>query len=114
MNPALTAEIQRIADELTGADPDLDLLIEAAIGLHHTDPKAPKLATILTRLTGEISVLRLLALVIESKADAQPVQDLTGIDRHATKAALHTIAADLDRIAITNHAAEAAIRLTPA
>ena len=112
--PGLTTEIHDLADDLYGADPHLDELIDNLIALHHTDHDNVQLSAVLTRLLGETSVIRLLALVIEAKADSKPVQTLDSLDRHATKAHLHQLTADLDHITHTEHADEVAGYLDPA
>lgn len=112
--PALTSEIHALADDLYGADPALDQMIRAAVALHHTEHDNVQLSAVTSRLAGETSVIRLLALVLEAKADSKPVQELPADSRHAAKAALHTAAADLDHIANTAHADNAAWHLDPA
>ncbi|MFF9787172.1 hypothetical protein [Streptomyces nigrescens] len=110
----LTSEVHELADALVGADPALDQIVHGLLALHHTEHDAEQLGSVLPRLAGEVSVLRLAALVLEAKADSKAVQDLDSIDRHATKAALHRLTADLDHIADRADADKATRHLDPA
>ncbi|MEW9521775.1 hypothetical protein [Streptomyces tubercidicus] len=110
----VTSEVRELADALVGADSAIDQIVHGLLALHHTEHDAEQLGSVLPRLAGEESVLRLIALVVEAKADSKPVQDLDASDRHAAKAALHTLTADLDRIADRADADKAAWHLDPA
>ncbi|MFE1767213.1 hypothetical protein ACFW81_23720 [Streptomyces angustmyceticus] len=112
--PGLTSEIHELANELVGADPALDQVINGLVALHHTEHGRDRLAAVLPRLAGEVSVFRLLALVLEAKADSKPIQTLHSTDRHAAKAALHSLAADLDHLTDRAAADKAAWHLDPA
>jgi hypothetical protein len=112
--PGLTTEIHDLADDLYGADPALDQMIRAAVALHHTELDHVQLSAILTRTAGQNSLLNLLALVFEGKAESKAVQDLDTPHRHGAKAALHSLIADLNLIAETSDAGEAAWHLDPA
>jgi hypothetical protein len=112
--PALTSDLHSLADDLYGADPALDQLVNAVIALHHTEHDDIDLSAISSRLVGESSVLGLLALVLEAKADSKAVQNLPTRRRHATKAALHAAAAALTDLAHTAHGDNAAWHLDPA
>ncbi|MEU7435641.1 hypothetical protein AB0B07_33110 [Streptomyces sioyaensis] len=113
-DPALTSEIEALARGLYGADPHLDELIDNLIAIHRTRYDRKELAAVLPRLAGEDSVLRLLSLVVEAKADSKAVADLDSTDRHATKAALHGLAADLDHLTDRADADKATRHLDPA
>lgn len=114
MNPALSTEIHDLADDLYGADQHLDELVDNLLAIHHTDHDNVQLSALVSRLAGESGVIRLLALVLEAKADSKAVQTLDATDRHAAKSHLHQLTADLDHITHQAHADQAAGHLDPA
>lgn len=112
--PGPTSEIHDLADDLYGADPQLDQIVAALVDLHRTEHDTVQLSANASRLVGESSVIGLLALVLEGKADSKAVQDLPAHRRHPTQAALHAAAAALTALSCSAHGDNAAWHLDPA
>ena len=112
--PALSAEIRDLAADLYGASPELDQIIDGYLAIYHTPYNNEESSVVASRLFGDRSVIRLQALIAEATAESKAVQDLDPTARHATKAALHNAATDLDHIANRAPGDEAAYNLDPA
>ncbi|MFI0156206.1 hypothetical protein [Streptomyces lydicus] len=108
-----TEELLDTADELRGADRALDQRIDSTLTLHHTTHDPDQLSGVITRLAGADGDLALLALVLEAKADSPAVLALPTSRRHAARAALQQIAAELTHLSRSGLAETAAAHLDP-
>ncbi|MFG2532735.1 hypothetical protein [Streptomyces sp. NPDC048516] len=112
--PDVTADLLTTADELYGTSTPLDQLLNSILTIHHTSHDSDQLANLTASLFAEDGALALLALAVKAKADSPAVQNLPADRRHAAKAALRQIAAELTDLSRSGLAETAAYNLNPA
>lgn len=110
----LNRDIEILAGALAELAPELETIISGLMDIHYAPLHADGLDMRLTTLVGEDSVLTLIALILEAKADSKPVRELPEGERAATRRDLISVSADLMDVTNSNTAERVAYTLNPA